>query len=83
MRDAEEYDGKGCYNGICVPECEYYVPEIDEEARRELRRSSSSRFNCNKAQDSQMLSRCDEREMQETTVATRKLETKFPKRKKE
>jgi hypothetical protein len=38
MRDVEEYDGVGCYNGICVPGCQYYIEAIDEEERRKLNR---------------------------------------------
>ena len=32
------YQGTGCYNEICVPGCPYYVEEIDEGARAELKR---------------------------------------------
>lgn len=27
MRGADRYDGKGCNNGVCVPECKYYFAE--------------------------------------------------------
>jgi hypothetical protein len=38
MRDLEQYDGVGCYNGICVPQCDYYIAAIDEEPRTKLRK---------------------------------------------
>jgi hypothetical protein len=39
MRNEEGgYDGRGCYNGIWSPACEYYIAEIDEELRAKLKR---------------------------------------------
>jgi hypothetical protein len=26
MRDVDGFDGKGCNNGVCVPECRYFAP---------------------------------------------------------
>lgn len=45
MRDIEEYDGEGCYNGICSPVCEYYIAEIDEELRAKLKRQLENNNN--------------------------------------
>lgn len=45
MRDIEEYDGEGCYNGICSPVCEYYIAEIDEELRSKLKRQLENNNN--------------------------------------
>jgi hypothetical protein len=41
MRDVDGYDGKGCNDGVCVPECRYFAPtgRVEfEEVQRELQK---------------------------------------------
>ena len=45
MRNIEEYDGEGCYNGICSSVCEYYIAEIDEDLRAKLKRQLENNNN--------------------------------------